>query len=166
MSFTVDLVGFDNIGERLEKATDVVLKEVDNEMNASILTMKQGAQRDAPRDTGTLANEISADTSVFLEKSLVSAADYSAFVEFGTRSLVQIPPGLEAEAAQFRGSTGGTLGAKEAIFNWCARHGIDRKFWYPIFIKIMVKGIRPHPFFFKQLDAEKANLLNRLQQIL
>ncbi len=166
MSFTVDLVGFDTIGARLATASEAVFKEVDAEIGASVKVMEQGAKRDAPVDQGLLRNEISSFQDKPLVWSLVSQASYSAFVEFGTRSLVQIPPGLEAEAAQFRGSTGGTLGAKEAIFNWCARHGIDRKFWYPIFVKIMVRGIRPHPFFFKQLDAEKANLLNRLQQIL
>lgn len=166
MSFTVDLLGFDTIGARLATASDVVFKEVDAEIGASMKVMEQGAKRDAPKDQGLLVNEITSFQERPLVWSLVSQASYSAFVEFGTRSLVQIPPGLEAEAAAARGSTGGTLGAKQAIFQWCARHGIDRKFWYPIFVKIMVRGIRPHPFFFKQLEAEKVNLLNRLQQIL
>lgn len=166
MSFTFDIEGLDGFQERIEKAADSVLVEVDAEIGTSIKVMEQGAKRDAPVDQGLLRNEISSQQERPLVWSLVSQASYSAYVEFGTRSNVQIPPGLEAEAAAARGSTGGTLGAKEAIFAWCRRHGIEQKFWYPIFIKIMVQGIRPHPFFFKQLDAEKANLLNRLQQIL
>ena len=103
----------------------------------------------------------------FLEKFLVSRAEWSAFVEFGTRLKVSIPAGLEQEAAAAQVKTGGSSGrAKELIFAWCARKGIEQKFWYPIFVQIMTEGISPHPFFFKQLDAEKANLLNRLQQIL
>lgn len=166
MPFTLDLVGFDTIQERLAKASEVVLKEVDAEIGASIKVMEQGAKRDAPVDQGLLRNEITSQQDRPLQWSLVSQASYSAFVEFGTRLNVSIPPGLEAEAAAAQNSTGGSLGAKEAIFKWCARHGIDQRFWYPIFVKIMVQGIRPHPFFFKQLEAEKPQLLNRLQQIL
>jgi hypothetical protein len=166
MSFTFDIEGIDTIQERLAAASEVVFKEVDAEIGASVKVMEQGAKRDAPVDQGLLRNEISSQQERPLVWSLISQASYSAFIEFGTRSQVQIPPGLEAEAAAARGSTGGTLGAKQAIFQWCARHGIEQKFWYAIFVKIMVRGIRPHPFFFKQLDAEKANLLNRLQQIL
>ncbi len=166
MSFTVDLVGFDTIGERLATASEAVFKEVDAEIGASAKVMEQGAKRDAPKDQGLLVSEISSLQDRPLVWSLVSQASYSAFVEFGTRSNVQIPVGLETEAAAARGSTGGTLGAKQAIFQWCARHGIEKRFWYPIFVKIMVKGVRPHPFFFKQLEAERPNLLNRLQQIL
>lgn len=166
MSFTVDLVGFDTIGERLATASEAVFKEVDAEIGASVKVMEQGAKRDAPVDQGLLRNEISSFQDKPLEWSLVSQASYSAFVEFGTRLKVSIPAGLEQEAAAARGSTGGTGGAKELIFAWCARKGIERKFWYPIFVQIMTEGISPHPFFFKQLEAEKANLLNRLQQIL
>jgi hypothetical protein len=111
-------------------------------------------------------NEISSFQEKPLSWALVSGASYSAFVEFGTRSNVVIPAGLEAEAAKFREGSLSSLSAKEAIFNWCARHGIDRKFWYAIFIKIMTAGVHPHPFFFKQLEAERPQLLNRLQQIL
>ena len=166
MSFTLTLEGFDTIQERLKTASDEVFKEVNAEIMASMKNMEAGAKRDAPKDQGLLVNEISVlPQETFLEGVLVSQADYSAFVEFGTRDLRVIPPGLEQEAEAARTATS-SLSAKQAIFQWCARHGIDKKFWYPIFVKIMVRGIRPHPFFFKQLDAEKANLLNRLQQIL
>lgn len=166
MSFTVDIKGFDGFAERMKSASEKVFAEVDAEIGASIKQMELGAKQDAPKDQGLLVNEISSFQEQPLVWQLVSAASYSAFVEFGTKSHVVIPPWLEAEAAKFRGQAGGTLGAKQAIFNWCKRHGIDPKFWYPIFIKIMVQGIRPHPFFFKQLDAEKPNLINRLQQIM
>ncbi len=167
MPFTLDIEGIDTLQDRLAKASDEVLKEVDAEIGASIKVMEQGAKRDAPVDQGLLRNEISSQQDKPLQWSLVSQASYSAYVEFGTRDNVSIPPGLEAEAAAAQNATGASsLNAKEAIFNWCRRHGIEERFWYPIFVKIMVKGIHPHPFFFKQLDAEKANLLNRLEQIL
>lgn len=166
MSFTLDIKGIDGVTERLAVASEEKFKEVDAEIGASIKEMELGAKRDAPKDQGILVNEISSFQERPLVWQLVSAASYSAFVEFGTKSHVVIPPGLEAEAARFRGQAGGSLGAKQAIFNWCDRHGIDKRIRYAIFIKIMTQGIRPHPFFFKQLDREKPNLINRLQQIL
>jgi hypothetical protein len=162
---TVSFEGIEGLNERLQNASQKVFAEVDAEIGASVKDMEAGAKRDAPKDQGLLVNEISSFQEKPLTWSLVSSASYSAFVEFGTRSNVSIPAGLEAEAAKFRGSQS-SLSAKQAIFNWCARHGIDKKFWYPIFVKIMTQGIRPHPFFFKQLEAEKPQLLNRLQQIL
>lgn len=166
MSFTLDIKGIDGITERLAAASEEKFKEMDAEIGASIKEMELGAKRDAPKDQGLLVNEISSFQERPLGWQLVSAAFHSAFVEFGTKSHVVIPPGLEAEAARFRGQPGGSLGAKQAIFNWCDRHGIDKGIRYAIFIKIMTQGIRPHPFFFKQLDREKPNLINRLQQIL
>ncbi len=167
MSFTFDILGLDQFKQDIATASDKILAEVDGEIGASMKVMEQGAKRDAPRDQGLLANEISSFQDKPLRWSLVSQASYSAFVEFGTKSHVSIPPGLEAEAAKFRGQTaGGTLGAKQAIFQWCARHGIDKKFWYPIFVKIMVTGIRPHPFFFRQLQDEQPRLIERLKAIL
>jgi len=168
MSFTVDLIGFDTIRERLKTASEEVFKEVDAEIQASAQNMAAGAKRDAPNDQGILVNEISydRDSTKPLSWFVVSAASYSAFVEFGTRDNRVIPPGLEQEASEVLKAATSSINAKQAIFNWCARHGIDKKFWYPIFVKIMTVGIRPHPFFFKQLETEKPQLLNRLQQIL
>lgn len=166
MNFKVDLIGFDTIAERLKTISDEKFNEVDAEIGASIKTMERNAKRDAPKDQGLLVNEISSFREKPLEWQLVSPALYSAFVEFGTKSNVVIPPGLEATAAEFRGKFQSSISAKEAIFNWCKRHGIDQRAWYAIFVKIMVKGVRPHPFFFKQLTAEQPQLLNRLQQIL
>jgi hypothetical protein len=139
MSFTVDLVGFDTIGERLKTASEAVFKEVDAEIGATAKDMERGAKRDAPVDQGLLRNEISSFQEKPLVWALVSAAQHSAFVEFGTRGNAVIPPGLEQEASNALAKVTSTLGAKQAIFNWCARKGIDRKFWYPIFIQIMTK---------------------------
>jgi len=168
MSFTVDLIGFDTIRERLKTASEEIFKEVDAEIGASAQNMASAAKRDAPNDQGLLVNEISydKDPSQPLTWFVVSRASYSAFVEFGTRDNRVIPPGLEQKASEVLKGAASSLSAKEAIFKWCARHGIDKKFWYPIFVKIMVVGIRPHPFFFKQLETEKPQLINRLQQIL
>ena len=124
-------------------------------------------QTDAPADQGFLRQRISKDHVGAMNYNIISQSDYSAFVEFGTKSKVVIPAGLEDVAAQAKASTGfDPLTAKEAIFNWCQRQGIDQKLWYPIYVSIMVNGITPHPFFFANFERVKPGLLNRVQNIL
>ncbi len=81
MSFTVDLIGFDTIQERLKTASEKVFTEVDAEIGASAQNMELGAKNDAPKDRGTLVQEISHFQEQPLRWALVSRAFYSAFVE-------------------------------------------------------------------------------------
>jgi hypothetical protein len=138
---TVDLQGFDTIAERLKTASETVFKEVDAEIGATTQDMVALAKRNAPKDQGLLSGEISSFQERPLRWAFVSQASYSAFVEFGTKSNVRIPAGLESFAGSFKGGFQSSLSAKEAIFEWCRRHGIERRAWYAIFIKIMTKGV-------------------------
>jgi hypothetical protein len=138
--------------------------EVDAEFADAANDFALRAKRAAPGDTGFLQNGIRAYKEKELSHSVSSNQIYSAFVEWGTRSRVRIPAGLENYAAQFKGKSDG-LGAKQAIFAWCERKGIDPKLWYPIFISIMVRGISPTPFFFKQMDIVKPQLMANLKRI-
>ncbi len=125
------------------------------------------AKRDAPGDTGFLRGEISSLQVGELTWEVVSGTSYAGFVEFGTRSRVEIPAGLEDVAAEVKAQKGSTsLTAKEAIFAWCKRKGIDEKLWYPIFISLMTKGMHAHPYFFKQRAIIEPEFQARIKQIL
>lgn len=155
-----------NVAENIKAKGERLFAEIDAEIGASVQNMVALAKRNAPKDTGVLVNEITAAQEKPLTWSFVSQASYSAFVEFGTRSNVRIPPGLESFAGSFKGGFQSSLSAKEAIFEWCRRHGIERRAWYAIFIKIMTKGVTAQPFFFPAFEQEKPNLINRLREIL
>lgn len=162
----VNLYGFKELEKRISTAVVKVPKEVDAELSISAQAMRGRAIMDAPADQGLIRAEVQVQQASFLNWNIFSNAIYSGYQEFGTRSKVSIPPGLEQVAAELKGGTISSLGAKEAIYAWCRRKGIEQDLWWPIFVSIMVTGIKPHPFFFKQLDIERPRLLKNLQNIL
>lgn len=165
MAVKVTLSGFDKLKDRLQKAIKEVPGEVDAELQVAANEIRSAAIRDAPADQGLLRSEIQVTGSA-LSWGVFSNALYSGYVEFGTKSNVQIPAGLQGIAAELRGSGTSSIKAKEAIYAWCQRKGIEKRLWYPIFIKIMVQGIKPHPFFFKQLEPAQKKLIKNIENIL
>lgn len=161
--------GMAELQARLKNAADNLPKAVGVELKDGANAIAAEAKQRAPGDQGFLRNMISVETVDNLHYNVISAADYSAFVEFGTRQQVQIPPGLEEYAAQFRGNGASSptgLTAKEAIFAWCQRQGIDQKLWYPIYISIMTKGIEPRPFFFPAADRIAPIIVSNVEKVL
>lgn len=158
--------GLTQLQNKLKNLPKKLEDEINEELKASSLTIEAGQKSAAPKDVGFLVNGISSQKTGKLEYENVSAATYSAWQEFGTRDNRRIPPGLEDFAAQYMGQKNASaLGAKEAIYAWCRRKGIEVIYWYPIFIKIMVKGSKPHPFFFGPYLAEKPKLIARIKKI-
>jgi len=126
-----------------------VKQDIDDVLAAGAVDIARMATQDAPVNNGLLRNGISFQRVGPLEYRVFSRANYSAFIEFGTRKRVQIPAGLEEIAAKFKGGkSGDSEAAKEAIYEWCRLKGIPKEEWWGIFIHIMVNGIKPQPFFF------------------
>jgi HK97 gp10 family phage protein len=162
----VSLSGFNELRDRLHKAIEKVPREVDGELAVAAERMRAQAIRDAPADQGLIKAEIQKQQQQPLNWGVFSNAIHSGYQEFGTKSKVRVPAGLESIAAEMKGGSQSSLAAKEAIYAWCRRKGIEERLWWPIFISIMVNGIKPHPFFFKQLEAVKPELLRNVQNIL
>lgn len=141
-------------------------RKIEAEVGLAAKQMVRNAKRDAPVDQSILRSEITEFKFRELTWKVVSQAAHSGYVEFGTKSRVQIPAGLEEEAAKIKAQKSqSSLGAKEAIFLWCKRHGIEQKAWYPIYISIMAKGIHPRPFFFKQIAVIEPILVKQITAI-
>ncbi|MBA3830208.1 MAG: HK97 gp10 family phage protein [Taibaiella sp.] len=166
-TFSIKVEGLDRLQKSLGDKAKTISNEIDAEIGFACDEAVGFMQTDAPADQGFLRNHISKEHVGRMNYNIVAQSDYAAYVEFGTRSKVQIPAGLEAVAASFKGRSNiSAIDAKTAIFEWCARKGIDKELWYTIFISIMVKGIRPHPFFFRNFERVKKPLLDRIQKIL
>lgn len=101
--FTVELEGLQDTLNRLRKSADDIAQEVDDELAAGVRMMEKSAKRLAPVDTGRLRSSISTSRVQFLTWELVAQTEYAAYVEFGTGGLVDVPPGLEDYALQFKG---------------------------------------------------------------
>lgn len=147
----IEIRGLKELRKKLKGIPDRVAGEVDVAMSVAAKDYENRAIDDAPINLGNLKNRISSYQVKQMDWEVVSQADYSAFVEFGTRTRVQVPADLQNYAAKFKGNSGGD--AKRHIFQWCKDKGIEEKFWWPIYIKIMTVGIHPHPFFFKHRES-------------
>jgi len=74
---------------------------VANEIADTALQIERTAARYAPKDFGFLSNSIKAEQRSGLEWQVTCQVKYAAYVEFGTGTAVEIPPGLEQYAKQF-----------------------------------------------------------------
>jgi hypothetical protein len=168
--FTVEIEGLQELKRKYDQLPTKLRKDIGAEIGFAAEEIKGLAQEAAPADQGILRNEISVEKIDELNYEVISGAEYSPFVEFGTRHKTQIPPGLEEFASDFAGGgnikTPTSLTAKEAIFAWCERKGIEKKIWYAIYVSLMVKGVTPHPFFFKQGFIVKPKLEANIQNVL
>lgn len=164
-AFKINVVGFRELQAKLKQAAPNLTRLISAELKDGANAIAAEAKSRAPADQGILRNEISVQQIDNLHFAVVSGALYSAFVEFGTRSQVDVPAELQDYASQFQGQ-GGSTGAKQMIFDWCQRKGIDPKFWYPIYISVMVKGVKPQPFFFPAVNRLTPVIITNVERAL
>ena len=80
----VSIYGLESLGKKLRSNAE--LKDVQNAVKLNVAEMQKSAEFYAPVDTGNLKREIDVvlDTSLLAGK-IVSRAEYSGYVEYGTR---------------------------------------------------------------------------------
>ncbi len=161
------IVGLKELKDRIKRLPQEIREEIDFAIGDAARQWVQLAKRDAPGNTGFLKGEISFLKVSDLSWEVISGTSYAGYVEFGTKSRVQIPAGLEDVANEVRSRKGqSSVGAREAIYAWCKRKGIAENLWWPIFISLMTKGMKPHPYFFKQRAIIEPELRKNVEQIL
>lgn len=161
----IEVKGFDTLLKQVAALPMEIQKKISYEIEASCLTIVRNAKRNAPVNMGRLRQGITYIKHGMLNFEIISAANYSAYMEFGTKTLVAIPAGYEYLAAPFKGvsiDTGG-MTLKQAIYTWAKQKGINPKLWWPIYKKIAIYGVRAHPFFIPAL-VELTNLEKRIQK--
>lgn len=163
-SYSITIRGLAEVQQRFatmsRRSQSIIRAEMEDGMNEIVSRAKQNA----PADQGILRNSISYNKTGDLEYTVVSAADYSEFVEFGTRSQRRVPPDIQKIATVQR-SNGTPGSAWKMISEWCRRKGIDSKFWYAIYLSIMAKGIAPHPYFYPAIKAVTPKLIGNLKKL-
>ena len=170
MASGITITGLDKILNSLKDAEQDIIQEVDFELRESVIEMDQIAKNLAPVNNGDLRKMISFVAKGKLDYEFVSMAYYSAYVEFGTKTYIKVPSGLESYAAQFRGKGKGTLSLFEAIKKWLRKKEgltgkeLDRQARWVAYI-IAKNGIKPQPFFFPAYFRVRPQLLKRLKQI-
>jgi hypothetical protein len=162
----VNLIGFDRLLKRIEVAPANLKKEIGAEIQFAAEDFRERAIIDAPADVGFLRGQITVNKLGELTAEVISGSKYSAPMEFGTKTKFQPIPGIDA--GQFKGQpAGGTWKDFVAnIKNWVRRKGIPATAAYPITRSIYRFGVKPHPFFFKQIGSVRKQLLRRVLNVL
>lgn len=135
----VSLQGMDKLQKAIESKNKALIEGVDNELGKTVKEINVVQVSRCPIDNGKLQQSIDTENPSPLHYILLSGgmgAEYAPYIEFGTGGMVDVPKGLEAEAAQFKG------------------RGIRQV------------NMKAQPFFFAPFFEEKNNLLKRLQKIL
>lgn len=160
------------------------LDRVDQEIAAATQNMESKAKRDAPKDISRLYAAIITNKIDFLKYELTCNVFYAVYMEFGTKGRYRAIPGIDP--SQFNVKTAGSgRGFFDNILEWVKRKGFaalktksgraskslestiaQEQAAFQIYLSILRHGVKPHPFFFKQLDEERPQLLERLNRIL
>ena len=166
MAITFEIKGLNTLIKKTEKLASESRKRTQKALEDYIDDAANLAKTLAPADEGRLRNSISAKYGN-LEVSLVAAANYAAYVEFGTRKyaaqyLAGLPADWKSYAATFKGG-GGEGNALRDIMDWAKRKGIAKNDSeaYPIAISVLRNGVKPHPFMYPAV-TNKA-LVDRLR---
>lgn len=109
---SIKVQGINQAIKALSKYENHVVRDTVNAMNTAMLMTQTGAKLLAPVDTGRLRSSIvttKARPSNLVASTVVNV-NYAPFVEFGTRSNVEVPQGLEEYALQFKGNSSGGVG--------------------------------------------------------
>lgn len=165
MPTTVTLSGWKEFEAKCKNMPKTLMREIDGEVEDSARLWASNAKRDAPVDQGFLRGQISSYRRAEASFEVSSEANYSAFIEWGTKTMVQVPPDLQGYASQFRGGQN-QGGAKKMIFAWMERVGVPKERQWVTFMSIIIKGIRPHPFFFIQFPLVEKHLFTGVGNIL
>ena len=152
---------------KISKVDQEVRVKTDRAIEASARNIEASAKRKVPRGvSNNLQNSIGVRGS-FLEREVYSDSKYAPFVEFGTKSKVDVPSGLEGYAMQFKGGRGGSFEELEkSIARWADAKNIDPEAVFPIAMNIAKFGVKAQPFLFPSFFAERPKLIRKLKRIL
>ncbi len=164
MSFTVEVKGINKVVKRIKKLGDEVAEDADKAMGYSARRIERDAKKNVAVDTGDLRASIHM-IDKFLEKEVKTDKTHAPFVEFGTKSKVDIPSGLEQYAMQFKSSGGNFADLLESIQGWCSRNNIDQEFAFPIALRIAQNGVSARPFLFPAYFKELPKIKKDLERI-
>ena len=91
MSKSVKIQGLKEFMREVSRKGPALDKAIDKEIKLSALRVERRAKKNAPWDTGWLSNTIYANNIGFLQAEVISPAEYSIFVEYGTRYMFAQP---------------------------------------------------------------------------
>jgi len=166
ISIKADIQSTKNVLKALDSLGDKVRRSAEREIERSARNIERDAKRKAPTGANNrLKTSIDVRGSQ-LSREVFTDVKYAPYMEFGTKSKVEIPPGLEGYAMQFKGGGGSFEDFEASIKRWAQLKGIPEEAVYPIMKSILHKGVKAQPFLFPAFFAEQPQLLKRLKKVL
>ena len=166
ISIKADIQSTKNVLKALDSLGDKVRRSAEREIERSARNIERDAKRKAPTGANNrLKTSIDVRGSQ-LSREVFTDVKYAPYMEFGTKSKVEIPPGLEGYAMQFKGGGGSYEDFEASIKRWAQLKGIPEEAVYPIMKSILHKGVKAQPFLFPAFFAEQPQLLKRLKKVL
>lgn len=185
----VDLGGLRELKKQIRNIPKLKAKEVDAEIKDAMEIMVRNAKTDAPKDHGGsgLEGGITYDrgSAPLLDWVMSSNVFYSVYMEFGTKRRYQPIPGVDPSEFKATGEGKTGKGFYDSILEWVKRKGFaaektksgkaskslssqiaQEQAAFTIYLSIIRHGVKPHPFFFKQLDIVKPKLIKNIQSVL
>jgi HK97 gp10 family phage protein len=169
---SIKVQGLDEAIRSLSKYSEEVQIDTAKAMNTSMLAVQSKAKlsvrRNGTSNTGRLISSIK--TIKAKKDDLVSITysevDYAPYVEFGTKTKVDIPAGLESYASQFKGKSGGFDQLVEKISAWANNRGIPQENVKFIAMKIAKFGVKAQPFLFPAWESERPKFEQAVKELL
>lgn len=149
----------------LKNLNKSMVAAVGDEIEATAADIDRRAVNRIPVDQGHL-KQMQGFEAKGLHAVNFNKANYSGYVEFGTKTLVDVPPEMQEEANKFRNGKGSFKDFKENIAEWMQRKGIPQEALYPIMAKILKIGISPRPFIHNSFKEGTKGLEKRIDKAL
>lgn len=185
--FKLNTKGMNELVRRLDRSRKNAIPLVEGAFEDTAKRFVARAKREAPKDTGFLTGQIGYEKAGSLNMEIFSSSKYAGYLEFGTKRNFKPIPGFEAEASALKNiSTGTAQEAIENIMQWVKRKGIriesasrfksgkkagqnrtltiEQTAWL-IWHFININGIKPQPYFFKQVAIAGTDLEKDLKLI-
>lgn len=186
-----------NLNKTIKQFVDgnmAVLEEVDMILGEGAVNIATKAKANAPVDMGYLRNSISFRQKGFLGWVVSVNAFYAPYIEFGTKTYVEVPKEFEsiAQLARQQKRKGSFKDLVQNIYKWVKRKGVggvafsrvkagknkgktranrQATKWqqmaiaYQIAFVIAKKGIKPQPYLYPAYREEVVNMRNKLKRI-
>jgi HK97 gp10 family phage protein len=185
--FSFKVQGLDNLVKVFNQLPKTVQSELANELDVTAKEIRDGAKKSAPVDEARVRNSISSRKVGPLQFETVAQSFYAGYLEFGTKTKVSVPAGLEDVANSLKGPVSGQGNPIDALQGWVKRKGLagtygaksrrrrgnkatkekqDRQLAFIIWRHIKKFGIKPQPYFFKQMEPAEDRLRKRLAVII
>lgn len=156
-----------NALKKLESASKEIRVKGEIAIEASARNIQKKAKNNAPTGASNFLKDSVDVRGSKLEREVFTDMKYAPFVEFGTKSKVDIPAGLEGYAMQFKGSGGGSFkDFEKSIKRWAQLKGIPEEAVYPIMKSILHKGTKAQPFLFPAFFEEQPKLIKKLKKVI